>query len=183
MDPRLVEQARGGSEVAFAAIAQEVHVRQKQTAYRILRDRHLADDAVQLALVELWRDLPQLRDVARFEAWSYRILVNACYREAKQHRRWLRRVPSREDRVGTDETTAVNDRDQLERGFAGLSLDHRTVLVLHYYLDLTIEDTASALGVSAGTAKSRLNRAMKRLRTALGAEVPARSASKAESAR
>ncbi len=69
-----------------------------------------------------------------------------------------------------DDTSTVNDRDQLERGFRRLSLDHRAVVVMHYYLDLTIEDTAQALGISVGTAKSRLNRAMSKLRLALAAE-------------
>jgi RNA polymerase sigma-70 factor (ECF subfamily) len=67
----------------------------------------------------------------------------------------------------------VLDRDQLERGFRRLSLDHRAVVVLHYYLDLTLEDTAAALGISVGTAKSRLHRAKVELRLALHAAVPA----------
>ena len=52
-------------------------------------------------------------------------------------------------------------------------MDHRAVVVLHYYLDLTIEDTAAALDISFGTAKSRLNRAMSKLRVALHADSPA----------
>jgi RNA polymerase sigma-70 factor (ECF subfamily) len=75
----------------------------------------------------------------------------------------------------------VNDRDQLERGFARLSLDHRAVVVMHYYLDLTIEDTAAALGISVGTAKSRLNRAMTKLRTALHADRPLQATADPES--
>jgi RNA polymerase sigma-70 factor (ECF subfamily) len=182
MDPRLVERAQRGDEAAFAAITQASHVRLKQTAYRILRDRHLAEDAVQGALVEMWRSLPKLRDVDRFEAWSYRILVNACYRESKRHRRWLGQLRSLSEPTAPDGTGPVNDRDQLERGFAELSIDHRAVVVLHYYLDLTIEDTANALGISFGTAKSRLNRAMAKLRAALHADSLATDKPRPESA-
>ena len=54
----------------------------------ILRDIDLADDATQQALLTIWQDLPQLRDPARFDAWSYRLLVLACYAEGRKHRRW-----------------------------------------------------------------------------------------------
>jgi RNA polymerase sigma-70 factor (ECF subfamily) len=170
MDPQLVVRAQNGDEVAFALVTQAVHGRFKQVAYRILRDRHLAEDAMQQALVEIWRKLPTLRDPERFDGWSYRFLVHACYAESKRFRQAYRELPGDFDRVAPDTVGAVADRDQLERGFRRLSLDHRSVVVLHYYLDLTIEDTAEALGVSVGTAKSRLNRAMARLRLALHAE-------------
>ena len=183
MDPQLVARAQRGDQIAFRAIAEATHVRLKQTAYRILRDLHLAEDALQQAYVEMWRGLPKLKDLDRFEAWSYRILVNACYRESKRRKRWLDRVPHATETTTPDGTGSVNDRDQLERGFAELSIDHRAVVVLHYYLDLSIEDTASALGISTGTAKSRLNRAMTRLRAALGAELPMTGTPRPESAR
>ena len=183
MDPQLVARAQRGDQVAFNAIAQATHVRLKQTAYRILRDLHLAEDALQQAYVEMWRGLPKLKDIERFEAWSYRILVNACYRESKRHKRWLTQLTQASETTTPYGTGAVNDRDQLERGFAELSLDHRAVVVLHYYLDLSIEDTAGALGISEGTAKSRLNRAMTKLRAALGADIPAPGAPRPESAR
>ena len=181
MDAETVMRAQRGDEVAFAAITQASHGRLKQVAFRILRDRHLAEDAMQQALVEMWRKLPSLRDPSRFEAWSYRVLVNACYREAKRHQRSFGVVPGERGITTPDGTAAVNDRDQLERGFARLSMDHRAVLVMHYYLDLTIEDTAAALGISSGTAKSRLNRAMEKLRLALHADTATARVANAES--
>jgi RNA polymerase sigma-70 factor (ECF subfamily) len=170
MDPQLVIRAQGGDEVAFALITQAVNARFKQVAYRILRDRHLAEDAMQQALVEIWRKLPTLRDPERFDGWSYRFLVHACYREGKRYRDSYRDLPGERTLVQPDGTASVNDRDQLERGFRRLSLDHRADVVTHYYLDLSIEDTAAALGISLGTAKSRLNRAMAKLRIALQSE-------------
>jgi RNA polymerase sigma-70 factor (ECF subfamily) len=167
MDPRLVMLAQQGDEAAFADIAQASNGRLKQVAYRIVRDKDLAEDAMQQALVEIWQALPRLRDPARFDAWSYRFLVRACYREAKRLRDMPPELADRDQPTTPDSTGAVMDRDQLERGFERLSLDHRAVVVMHYYLDLTIEDTADALGISAGTAKSRLNRAMAKMRIAM----------------
>lgn len=120
--------------------------------------------------MDIWRKLPRLRDPARFDAWSYRFLVHACYVEAKRHRDRLGDLPPEREPSQPDGTGVVNDRDQLERGFARLSLDHRAVLVMRFYLDLTVEDTAEALGISVGTAKSRLSRATKKLRLALHAD-------------
>ena len=64
----------------------------------------------------------------------------------------------------------VVDRDQLERGFQRLSVDQRAVVVLHYLLDMKLEQVAEALGERQGTIHSRLNRAMKSLRAALEAD-------------
>lgn len=182
MDPELVVRAQGGDEIAFARITQAVNARFKQVAYRILRDSHLAEDAMQQALVEIWRKLPTLRDPERFDAWSYRFLVHACYREAKRFKDAHQDLPGVRELAYADDTATVNDRDQLERGFQRLSLDHRAVVVTHYYLDLTIEDTAAALGISTGTAKSRLNRAMAKLRIALQTDVSARAVDEKERA-
>ncbi len=172
MDTQLVARARDGDEVAFAAIIQAAHGRFKQIAYRILRDPYLAEDAMQQGMLEMWRKLPTLRDPEKFDGWSYRFLVNACYREAKRYRESFRELPGLIEPSLPDATGDINDRDQLERGFQRLSMDHRAVVVMHYYLDLTIEDTAEALGISAGTAKSRLHRAMGKLRLALQADAP-----------
>jgi RNA polymerase sigma-70 factor (ECF subfamily) len=141
-------------------------------AHRILRDADLAEDATQQALLSIWRDLPQLRDPARFDAWSYRLLVRACYAEGRRSRAWspnLRLLP-RDEPMATDALHTVHDRDQLERGFRRLSVDHRAVVVLHHYLDLSLSETADALGVPEGTARSRLHYAMRGLRAALDAD-------------
>ena len=82
----IVDQARQGDEEAFGALVREVGDRCIFIAHRILRDANLAEDAVQVALVQVWRELPALRDLDRFEAWLHRILVNACYAEARRGR-------------------------------------------------------------------------------------------------
>ena len=180
MDTDLVIQAQRGDEEAFASLAVAAGDRLHAVAHRILRDLDLAEDATQQALLAIWRDLPQLRDPARFDAWSYRLLVRACYAEGRRERRWspgLRLVTANEP-VSPDGSSTVVDRDQLERGFRRLSIDHRAVVVLHHYLDWPLDRVADTLGIPAGTARSRLHHAMRGLRAALDADArpPAREA-------
>ena len=172
MDTDLVLRAQRGDKGAYALIATEIADRFLAVARRILRDLDLAEDATQQALLTAWQDLPQLRDPARFDAWSYRLLVRACYGEGRKERRWapnLRLLPADEP-VATDDLSSVIDRDQLERGFRRLSIEHRTVVVLHHYLDQPLEQVAEILGIPLGTAHSRLHHAMRALRAALDAD-------------
>jgi RNA polymerase sigma-70 factor, ECF subfamily len=172
MDTELVIRAQRGDEGAFASLAVAVGDRLHAVSHRILRDIDLAEDATQQALLAIWRDLPQLHDPARFDAWSYRLLVRACYAEGRRTRQWspnLRLLPADEP-TGSDAMGSVVDRDQLERGFRRLSIDHRAVVVLHHYLDLPLEEVAETLGVPIGTVRSRLHHAMRGLRAALDAD-------------
>jgi RNA polymerase sigma-70 factor (ECF subfamily) len=168
----LVEQARRGDREAFNELARREIDRLYRVAYRILRDPELARDATQQALLEAWRDLPSLRDPDRWEAWAYRLLVHASYREGRRERRFgsnVRLIPL--DRSSVPDTAiAVADRDELERGFRRLSTEQRAVVVLHHYVGLPLTDVADTLGIPAGTARSRLHAATSRLRAALAAD-------------
>jgi RNA polymerase sigma-70 factor (ECF subfamily) len=172
VDAELIGRAQHGDEEAFASLAVAAGDRLHAVAHRILRDADLAEDATQQALLAIWRDLPQLRDPARFDAWSYRLLVRACYTEARRTRHWtpnLYLLPADEPVVG-EGLGSIVDRDQLERGFRRLSVDHRAVVVLHHYLDLPLPEVADVLGIPAGTVRSRLHHAMRGLRAALEAD-------------
>ena len=172
MDAGLVIRAQHGDKGAYALIATEIAVRYLAVARRILRDLDLAEDATQQALLGIWQALPQLRDPARFDAWSYRLLVRACYAEGRKERRWapnMRLLPLDEP-IADDGLSSVVDRDQLERGFSRLPIDHRTVVVLHHYLDLPLDEVADIVGIPVGTAHSRLHHAMRGLRAALDAD-------------
>jgi RNA polymerase sigma-70 factor (ECF subfamily) len=180
MDTELVKRAQRGDGEAFVALAAAIGDRLHAIAQRILRDIDLAEDATQQALLSIWRDLPQLRDPELFDRWAYRLLVRCCYAEGRRERRWtpnLRLLPT-DGPVLADSATAVADRDQLERGFRRLSLEHRAVIVLHYYADLPLDRVAGVLGIPAGTARSRLHHGMRSLRAALEADArpPAREA-------
>lgn len=172
MDTDLVTRAQDGDEGAFMSLAVAVGDRLHAVAHRILRDTDLAEDATQQALLAIWRDLPQLRDPARFEAWSYRLLVRACYAEGRKARAWSPnlRLLGADEPTARDATHTIHDRDQLERGFRRLSVEHRAVVVLHHYLDLPLAQVAETLRVPEGTVRSRLHYAMRGLRAALEAD-------------
>jgi RNA polymerase sigma-70 factor, ECF subfamily len=172
MDRALVDAARSGDEEAFASIARGSADRLFAVAQRILRDAGLAEDAVQQTLVTAWRELPQLRESERFEAWIHRILVNACYAEAKRASRWSANVMALPiDGPSTPDTTlSVETRDALERGFRRLPTEQRAVFVFHHYLGWSLGEISDSLGIPVGTAKSRLHYATSTLRAALEAD-------------
>lgn len=172
MDPELVTRAQSGDEEAFASLALAIGDRLHGLAQRILRDVDLAEDVTQQALFAIWRDLPRLRDINRFEAWSYRLLVNACYAEGRRRRRTvmtLRPYPLHAA-IEDDVSGIVVNRDQLERGFRRLSMEHRVVVALYYFLDMPPDQIAETVGVPAGTVRSRLHHAIRALRAALDSD-------------
>ncbi len=172
MQRALVELARRGDEEAFADLARAVGDRLMAIAYRILRDLDRAEDAVQQTLVTAWRELPTLRDDDRFDAWLRRILVHACYAEARRRRVWAAnvRVLPNEGPEGRDDIAAVIDRDRLERAFRRLSPEQSAIFVLHHYVGLTLAEIADELGVPLGTVKSRMHYTTETLRAALDAD-------------
>jgi len=168
----LVERAMAGDHDAFSELARAAIGRLYATARLILRDDAAAQDATQEALVAAWRDLSALRDPDRFEAWLNRLLVRACHREARRgRRRWTIEQRVRQATTSApDPAVGLADRDELDHGFARLRPDQRTVIVLHHYLGLSLDEVAAALAVPPGTARSRLHRATRAMRAALDAD-------------
>lgn len=172
MERRLVEQAMHGDEAAFDALIERVGSKLHSVARRILRDPYLAEDATQRALLDAWQNLPRLRDPDRFEAWAYRLLVNACNAEARRegrHRGNLRLLTFDGPTV-PDHAADVATQHQLDYAFRRLGVEHRTVVVLVHYVGLSPAEAAAAMGTPIGTVRSRLHYALKYLREALEAE-------------
>ena len=172
---RLVQQAMRGDQEAFASLAAESVDGCYRLAYRILRDPHRAQDATQQALLGAWRTLPTLRDPERFDAWLYRLVVNACYVEARSQRRWVARVRAipTDRSIEPDVARSVADRDELEDAFRRLTPEQRAVVVLHHHLGYRLTEIAETLGIPEGTARSRLHYAVRQLRAALDDGRPA----------
>lgn len=167
----LVEAASRGDHQAFEVLATAAGDRLFGVARLILRSSDLAEDAVQEALVRAWQQLPSLRDPERFDAWLYRLVVNACADQGRQLRRWSEQVrPLHVDATAGDETKAVADREQLERGFNRLRPEQRAVIVLHHYSGFSASEIAQILGIPEGTARSRLHYATEAMRAALEAD-------------
>jgi RNA polymerase sigma-70 factor, ECF subfamily len=174
----LVERAGRGDHDAFASLVAMSLPHQEAVARLIIRDRELARDAVQDAYIRAWRNLPGLNDPERFDAWLHRLTVNACLDAVRRRRHRAIEVDIEPLvlREGGDPIGQVANRDQLERGFVHLSVDQRAVLVLHYYVGMSVPALADTLGIPLGTAQSRLGRALVALRKALGGDDEASAA-------
>ena len=167
----LVEAASHGDHEAFEVLAMSSGDRLYAIARLILRSSELAEDAVQEALVRAWQQLPSLRDPDRFDAWIYRLVVNACADQGRQLRRWSAQVrPLPIDAAIDDDTGAVADRERLQRGFERLKPEQRAVVVLHHYSGFSAAEIARILGIPEGTARSRLHYATEAMRAALDAD-------------
>ena len=172
----LVRQARQGDRDAFDILLTDVVDHLYRIARLVLRDFDRAEDAVQEALVRCWRDLPNLREPDRFDAWLNRILMRAITDEARKKRGFVANVVQlKVEPAVADSSGALADRDEIARVFERLSVEHRTIVVLHHYLGMTTDEAARTIGVPHGTAKSRLHYATEALRAAL--EADARGAS------
>lgn len=172
MDRDLVVRAQEGDRQAFEALMLQSHTRLQSVAIGVLRDPDLAEDAVQQAMLGMWRDIGRLREPDKFEAWSYRLLIRICHAEAKRRRIRQSDVPieAATAPLAADAYGAVIRRDQLERAFARLSLEQRTIIVLHHLLDMTLDRVAEVLEIPQGTAYSRISRAMEAMRAAIEAD-------------
>jgi RNA polymerase sigma-70 factor (ECF subfamily) len=134
-------------------------------AYAMLQDRSAAEDAVQEAALKAWRRLGNLRDGNPMGPWFYGIVANQC-RTVKRQRWWsvLRSGEPLDRRGDAMDVDRVEDDLDLKRTVAGLPADQREVVLLHYFMDLPLEQVAVAIDVPLGTVKSRLHRALVQLR-------------------
>jgi RNA polymerase sigma-70 factor (ECF subfamily) len=165
VDDGVVVRAQRGDEHAFGTIVNESIDRLYAIAILISRDATLAEDAVQDALIRAWRDLPNLRDPARINAWMARLTVNATYDQLRKRRRIRGLSRPDEDIVATaDETAATINRTSLKASYDRLPVEQRAVVVMHYYLGLSLDEAAQALAIPPGTVRSRLNAALKTMR-------------------
>jgi RNA polymerase sigma-70 factor (sigma-E family) len=154
--------------VGFLAAARPGLDRLYRLAGLLLADAHEAEDAVQDALIVAWQSFDSLREQDRFGAWFDRILVNGC-RDRLRRRNVIRFIPidGQPEPSSRDPFAAFIERDALVASLVDLSPDERIVVVLRFWADLPLEGIADRLGWPIGTVKSRLHRALGRLREGL----------------
>jgi RNA polymerase sigma-70 factor (ECF subfamily) len=180
MQRALVERAQAGDVDAFTQLVKAYAPRLHGVANLILHDPDRAQDAVQDALLMGWRDLRALRDPEAFEAWLRRLTVRACYGVARKERRRNRvevhEVTDPGASRAPDSSAELAERDWLYEMLERVAIDQRIVIVLHYYLDLSVNEVAEVLDVPYGTAASRLHRGLEAMRTSM--RVSSRAASR-----
>jgi RNA polymerase sigma-70 factor (ECF subfamily) len=165
--------ARDGiAAVDRAAAFDRLLERHLADAYRlaalILGDQSEAEDATHDAAVRAWTAWGSLRDPSRFEAWFQRILVNVCRNRIRGRR--LRPIPLDDPPVEAHDPLAdTPERLALRAALGRLTPDHRTVVVLRFFADLSIDEIAERTDERAGTVRSRLHYALRELRAAYDA--------------
>jgi RNA polymerase sigma factor (sigma-70 family) len=168
-DPGLVAGARRGDREAYETLYERHRDGVGRTAYLLIGDPNLAQDVAQEAFLIAWRDLRRLRDPARFRAWVTGIVVNLC-----RKRRGSFRILSGPPVASTgplperhEHPTEAELRLTVLAAIRGLPRRLREAVVLRYYGEFTEAEIAAAIGIPAGTVKSRLARARDLLSAAL----------------
>jgi RNA polymerase sigma-70 factor (ECF subfamily) len=168
--PSAMQRATEGDADSFAMLIDPLLNPAYRLAAVMLSDRMAAEDAVQEASVKAWRNLRQLRgDESSLRAWFLSIVANECRMVRRQ--RWWSVVKLAEPlHLGSSSDPSQETSSDLQRALLKLSAEERLPLVLHFYLDLPLDEVAQTLGVSQSAAKSRIYRAAKRLRSDLTLE-------------
>ena len=157
----LIRDARKGDGAAFAEVIRPHYDAAFRLAYGLLHDTGEAEDAVQDAAFKAWRRLGNLREGAGIRPWFLGIVANQC-RDVSRSAWWsvLKTEPPEKEASSFDIAASID----LRRAVRRLNLDERLVLVLRYYLDMPYEEIATTLGISTRAARSRVERAVPRLR-------------------
>ena len=165
--PQTLSRALQGDSDSFSRLIEPLLDPAYRLAAVMLADRTAAEDAVQEAAVKAWRKLRQLRgDEGSLRSWFLSIVANEC-RMARRGRWWsvIKLADVRSPAAEPDDV-----RSDLHQALLRLTPEERLPLVLHFYLDLPLEELARTLGVSPSAAKSRVYRAARRLRDDLTIE-------------
>jgi RNA polymerase sigma-70 factor (ECF subfamily) len=170
----LVELAARGDIDAFERLVAAGSDRTYRLALAVLGNEADAHDATQDSYVRAWRELPRLRQPAKFDAWLYRIVINACRARLRNQRR-VREIsfdanPFERHQPGPAVADTVADSELIERAFDRLDANRRAILVLHYLQNESVSSIAAVLGIAPGTVKWRLSDARAALARALTAE-------------
>jgi RNA polymerase sigma-70 factor, ECF subfamily len=165
---RLLERIQDGEDSAFAELINPLIEKGYRTSYSILRSKEQAEEVVQNAMIEAYRNIMSGKEITYFTTWFYKLVShrsidvlrkNGRLREASLEIEYLRDEQGVVDSVIKEET-----ENEIKKGISSLeNMDYRNVLLLYYYQELTIQEVSDLLGINISTVKSQLRRA----RTAL----------------
>lgn len=174
-----IEQLKSGDPAAFEEFVLLYQQRVYRTAFKIIGDEHLANDAAQEVFIKVYRSIDRFKEESQLSTWVYRITVNVAIdfqrRLARSHTLSLTPdeeegpIPEPPDTGPTPESTLEQKElsAMLQKAIDQLSENHRSVLVLRDVEGLPYKDIAQTLGCTEGTMKSRLKRAREALRNIL----------------
>lgn len=169
LDEYLVAVARSGDREAFAILAERWHGKLLAHAWRLIGDREAAHDAAQAGWVEIVRGLHRLQDERAFAAWAYRIVSRRCAKQVGEavRRRELGDALANQPEPAAPDAGEAIEGERLRSAIAKLPPDQRSAIALFYLEDMSVAEVAVALATPAGTVKTRLMHARRKLRAAL----------------
>jgi RNA polymerase sigma-70 factor (ECF subfamily) len=176
----LVRKSQKGDMASFEELVARYRDKIYARAYSMMRNEEEALDLSQDAWVKGWQRLAQFQGDSSFATWMTRIVINLCLDQLRKHKRQRSEsIEAMEEEGGverhlpvvTPNPTAglerVELRERIDRALAQLSLQHRTVLVLHEFEELEYKEIAKRMKCSIGTVMSRLFYARRRLASLL----------------
>ena len=169
----MVDRARHGDLGAFEEIVRARMDAVYRLTYAILGDEADARDAAQDTFVAAWRQIGRLRDADRFDAWLQRIAINAARMTHRaRRRRGVREIAASRLATAPERPATPADLDgaALDRAMRDLTVEQRSILVLHHLEGLPLDALADRLEIPVGTVKSRLHTARRALQAALDRE-------------
>jgi RNA polymerase sigma-70 factor (ECF subfamily) len=172
----LIRRCQTGDKEAFGMLVEQYRSMLFGIAYLMMRDRGLAEDVVQEALIQIWKHLPSFRLQSSIKTWLVRIVINEVkqqFRKKKLPQVSLEDVPDVTNELDEPESVLIHDqeRQRLRQAIAKLPSDQREAIVLRYFSDLSVPEIAAATNQPEGTIKSRLSRALEHLNEILNRNV------------
>lgn len=169
-DEEAIRRCQDGDRETFRHVVERYRDVLYGTAYLMTGDRAVAEDQVQEAFISAWRGIGGFQAGRPVKPWLVRILVNRVL--SYRRRGSLASAPLNEMRPGNMPAAGgpaddVERRDQLRQALSGLSEEHRRVVMLRYFTELSVPEISTVLGCREGTVKSRLHRALEQLRQAI----------------
>ena len=171
-EEQLIRRSQAGDWDAFELLLKGHRKALARTAYLVTRDSESVQDVMQEALIQIWRDMPSYRPIGSFKGWMMKILLNKArkyYRRREVETVALEvavNVPGN-DRTPQETMELEEEAQRMRQALERITTNHREVLILRYYGELTVPEIAKTLNLREGTVKSRLSRALGRLEQAL----------------
>ncbi len=162
----VLARAKAGDPAAFEQLLLPAMRPAMRLAYAMLASTSEAEDAFQEAALRAWKRIGNVHEVGPFQPWFIGIVANEC-REMRRGRWWrVIRLPDLGVDRPVDEGSWLEGED-LRRALGRLSEKERAAVLLHFHLDMPLTEVAIALGMTVPGVKTRINRALKRLRPAM----------------
>jgi len=168
-DEEAIRQCQVGNKDGFRHLVDRYQDVLYGTAYLMTGNQTAAEDHVQEAFVSAWKSIGSFQVGRPVKPWLVRILVNKVISQRRNHRPATSPIEVAEETIQAAQSVAeeVENRDEVGRALAGLSGEHRRIVQLRYFTDLSVPEISNVLGCREGTVKSRLHRALEQMRQAI----------------